>query len=118
MSTDDPDVVAAEVREVDRPSAEAEIEIEVHRLDDRYSATIEGREMAHLSFAEKEDGRVVVLSTVVEPEFRGRGIAADLIADVLDDLRDRGVRIAAVRCPVVAAFLEANPQYADLLDEG
>jgi predicted GNAT family acetyltransferase len=69
--------------------------------------------MASLRYDEV-DGRIVVLTTTVLPEFRGRGIAADLIADALDELRERGLRIT-VRCPVVAAFMAGNPQYSDLL---
>ena len=56
-----------------------------------------------------------MITTTVAPEFRGRGIATDLIADALDDLRERGERIT-VLCPVVAAFMKGNSQYADLID--
>ena len=51
----------------------------------------------------------------VLPRFRGRGIATELIADALDDLRERGTRIT-VLCPVVSAFIANNPAYADLAD--
>ncbi len=110
------EVTADAVRAVDRPSADADAEIEVHRLDDRhvYVATIGDLEVANIRYDEV-DGRVVVITTTVVPEFRGRGIATDLIADALDDLRDRGVRIT-VLCPVVAAFMAGNTQYADLID--
>jgi predicted GNAT family acetyltransferase len=110
------EVTAAEVRDVDRPSADAQTEIEVHRRDEeqKYSATIDGRELATVRYNEV-DGHTVVLTTSVAPEFRGRGIAADLIADALDDLRERNQRIT-VRCPVVAAFIDANPQYRELVD--
>ncbi|ANJ26081.1 GNAT family N-acetyltransferase [Agromyces aureus] len=109
------EVTAAEVREVDRPSADSDVEIAVHRLADeqKYSATIEGAEVASIRYVETDD-EVDVLATSVVPEFRGRGIAADLIADALDDIRTRDQRLV-VHCAVVAAFLEGNPQYADLL---
>jgi uncharacterized protein len=110
------EVTAYGLREVDRPSAESEAEIEVHRLDDErvYAATLDGREVASLRYDEVDD-RVIVLTTSVVPEFRGRGIATDLIADALDDIRQWGKRLT-VRCPVVAAFIAGNPQYADLAD--
>jgi uncharacterized protein len=110
------EVTANAVRQVDRPSADSEVEIEVHRLDDQhvYSAQLDGREVASLRYDE-EDDRVVVLTTSVIPEFRGRGIATDLIADALDDIRRWGKSLT-VRCPVVAAFIAGNPQYADLAD--
>jgi len=110
------EVTADAVRSVDRPSADAESEVEVHRLDDEhvYAATIGGRELASLRY-DDVDGRVVLITTTVVPEFRGRGIATDLIADALDDLRERG-RPITVLCPVVAAFMAGNPQYSDLID--
>lgn len=110
------EVTAYAVREVDRPSAESEVEIEVHRLDDEqvYSATLNGREVASLRYDEEGDG-VILLTTTVVPEFRGRGIATDLIADALDDIREWGKQLT-VRCRVVAAFIAGNPQYADLAD--
>jgi len=88
----------------------------VHRLDDRkvYAATIGDLEVGNIRYDEK-DGRIVVITTTVLPEFRGRGIATDLIADALDDLRERGEPIT-VLCPVVTAFIQNNSQYADLLD--
>ena len=110
------EVTADALRAVDRPSADAEAQIEVHRLDDRhvYAATIGELEVANIRFDE-EDGRITLITTTVVPEFRGRGIATDLIADALDDLRERGEPIT-VLCPVVAAFMRSNSQYADLLD--
>ncbi|WP_400994928.1 GNAT family N-acetyltransferase [Agromyces sp. GXQ0307] len=109
------EVTADALRQVDRPSADSEDEIEVHRLDERgvYAATLEGVELARVRFRVDDEGTVLV-STSVEPEFRGRGIATDLIADVLDDLRDRGDRLV-VRCPVVSKFIEHNPEYAALV---
>jgi predicted GNAT family acetyltransferase len=110
------EVTADALRVADRPSADADADIEVHRRDAEhvYAAVIEGIDVASLRFDEVED-RVVLVATSVVPGFRGRGIAANLIADVLDDLRDRG-RPITVRCPAVAAFLRGNPEYADLVD--
>jgi predicted GNAT family acetyltransferase len=109
------EVLAAAVRDVDRPSADADTEIDVRRETHAYVATMAGRDIADLRFDDVA-GRIVVLTTTVLPEFRGRGIAAALIADALDDLRDRGSRVT-VYCPVVAAFMTGNPEYRDLIDQ-
>jgi len=108
------EVTAGALRDVDMPSADTDEEVSVRRLTDRgvYSATIAGHEIASVLYREEAD-RVIVLSTDVEQEFRGRGIAGDLIADALDDIRSRGKKVSAV-CPVVAAFMAGNLQYADL----
>ncbi|UOQ87761.1 N-acetyltransferase [Agromyces endophyticus] len=107
-----------DVREVDRPSADADSEVRVlHHADQQvYAAIISGRQIATFRYDVVGD-RIIVLTTTVAPEFRGRGIAADLIADALDDLRERGLPLT-VRCPVVAAFIARNPQYADLVVTG
>lgn len=110
------EVQARAATDVDRPSADTNSEISVHRQNDEnvYVAMLGSREIATLRFAPVAD-RIDVLATTVVPAFRGRGIAADLIADVLDDLRARGKRIR-VHCGVVAAFIASNPQYSDLMD--
>ncbi|MBM7832734.1 putative GNAT family acetyltransferase [Agromyces cerinus] len=109
------EATARTVHEVDRPSADTESEIRVlHHVDERvYAATIDGRQIASFRY-DVADDRIIVLTTTVVPEFRGRGIADDLIADALDDIRERGLRIT-VRCPVVAAFIAEHREYADLL---
>ena len=109
------EATAGTVREVDRPSADTEAEIRfAHRSEERvYAAIIDGRQIASFRY-DVVDGRLIVLTTTVAPEFRGRGIAADLIADALDDIREQGLHVT-VRCPVVATFIAENPQYADLL---
>lgn len=112
------EVTADALRAVDTPSEDAEAEIEVHRDDERgvFAATLEGIEIATIRF-DRDGDRIVLITTTVEPEFRGRGIATGLIADALDDLRDQGTRFT-VLCPVVAAFIAGNPEYAGLADAG
>lgn len=100
---------------LDRPSVDADSEIVLHRQDDErvYRASAGGREVATLRYDETDD-RIVLLATTVVPEFRGRGLAAELIADALDDIRASGKRVT-VYCDVVAAFMANNQQYSDLL---
>ena len=100
------EVTADALRDVDTPSEDAEAEIEVHRYDDPgvFAATLAGREIATVRF-DVDGDRITLITTTVEPEFRGRGIATELIADVLDDLRDAGTQLT-VLCPVVTAFID------------
>lgn len=104
------------LRDADRPSADSDFGVRVNRDDSRlvYSATVGDREVAAIRYDEV-DGRIVVLSTTVVPEFRGRGIAEELIAYALDDVRARGMRVT-VYCAVVTAFLRGNRQFTDLID--
>ncbi|MET8311428.1 GNAT family N-acetyltransferase [Micromonospora sp. NPDC005173] len=49
------------------------------------------------------------------PSFGEKGVAARLIGGVLDELRTQG-KTATVTCPFAAAFVDAHPKYADVLD--
>jgi predicted GNAT family acetyltransferase len=60
--------------------------------------------------------RFVLLSTSVVPGFRKHGIATELIAHVLDDIRGSG-RTVTIICPAVREFMDHYPQYEDLLDK-
>lgn len=79
-----------------------------------YEAIVGDREVAGLTYNVAGDDRVVLAATSVFPEFRGQGIASELIRRVLDDLRAHG-KTAIIRCPIVNAFIERNPEYADLV---
>jgi hypothetical protein len=59
--------------------------------------------------------RMVFLHTIVDPEFRGRGIATVLVRTALDDVRSKGVTLTNY-CDVVAGFIADHPGYADLID--
>lgn len=109
------EVTVGAVHALDRPSADTESEVRVrHDAEDHvYAAIMAGRRIASMRY-DVVAGRIIVLATTVDPEFRGRGIAADLIADALDDIRERHLRVS-VRCPVVAAFIARNQPFADLL---
>jgi predicted GNAT family acetyltransferase len=110
------DDTADELRDIDLPSAEATYELEVCRDDDArvYTASTDGHVIAVIRY-DVVDGRVVIVSTVVEAEFRGRGIADELIGYALDDIRSLGMRVI-VYCPTVARFIADNAQFTDLLD--
>lgn len=87
----------------------------VHNTDEqRYEIHVDGI-LAGFTEA-KEDGSDVVVfpHTVVFEQFEGQGLASELVAGALDDIRVRGKRIVA-QCPYVARFVEKHSDYADLL---
>lgn len=110
------DLRSDSLRDVDLPSVDAEFEMVVHRDDVRrhYVASLDEFEVAAIEFKQMGN-RVVILSTTVVPEFRGRGIAVELIAYALDDVRDRGL-LVTIYCPLVSAYINQNPEYGDLVD--
>lgn len=69
------------------------------------------------SYAEyrEMDGTRVITHTVTEPAFRRQGLASALIAHVLADLRESGLRVVGL-CPFVHQYLVEHPEHADLVD--
>lgn len=61
-------------------------------------------------------GRVVLLSTWVDHAYRNHRVATELIARVLDEIRESGKKITII-CPVVGAFIARKPEYLDLIDK-
>jgi uncharacterized protein len=59
--------------------------------------------------------RVVIRHTVIEPQFRGKGLGAQLVRAVLDDLRERGDKLTNY-CGFVADFIADNPEYQSIVD--
>lgn len=61
-------------------------------------------------------GRVVLLSTWVNHAYRNHRVATELVARVLDEIRESGKKITII-CPVVGEFIARNPEYLDLIDK-
>jgi uncharacterized protein len=61
-----------------------------------------------------EPGARVLVHTDVEPAFEGHGVGTRLVADALDDLRERGLKLVPL-CPFVAAYIRRHPEQADLV---
>lgn len=82
---------------------------------DRYTITVDGRQAGHAGYLTRGDALVLV-HTEIDPAYQGQGLGGTLAAGALDDIRGRGLRVVP-RCPFIAAFIEAHPDYADLVVE-
>jgi predicted GNAT family acetyltransferase len=60
-------------------------------------------------------GRVVLLSTWVSQAYRNHRVATELVARVLDEIRESGKKITII-CPLVGEFIARNPEYLGLID--
>ena len=69
---------------------------------------------AFLSYS-REGSAVVMDHTYVPAEFRGRGVGATLVRAALDEARHQGWSVVP-RCSFVAAFIERNPEFEDLVE--
>lgn len=93
--------------------AAMDVEVQDNPDRSRYEGRVDGALVAILDY--RMDGqRAVLPHTEVTQDRRGQGIGEQLVRAALDDLRSRGCTIVPA-CWFVAQFVEANPEYADLL---
>lgn len=89
---------------------------EMRARDDRVELLLDGDVVALLEFRDDGDVRAIT-HTETAPAYRGRGLAAELVASVLADLHVRGKRLLPV-CPYVAAYLRRHPEEIALVPAG
>jgi predicted GNAT family acetyltransferase len=88
-----------------------EVKREDHGPNGRYVVLLDGRE-AELTY--RRQGQVLVADhTLVPPEFRGKGIAEQLVKRLIADAREEGNRIEPV-CSYVELQFRRHPEWADL----
>jgi uncharacterized protein len=81
----------------------------------RYELLLDGDVVGRADYHPGDDDRVLVFAhTLIEPEHRGQGLAALLVRGALDDVRTMG-RLVVPRCWYVAAFIDENTEYRDLV---
>lgn len=95
------------------PNPAAPPKVTHNEASQRFEIRTDDDAVAFLSYALDHDN-VVFEQTYVPEEFRGRGLAAGLVRDALDEARQRSWRIVP-RCSYVAAFIKRNPEFVDLV---
>ena len=78
----------------------------------KYELLIDATVAGHASYKRVGDA-LVLPHTVVEPEFRGRGLSKPLIQYALDDARAQGLKVEPL-CSAVRDFIDHNAEYRDL----
>jgi predicted GNAT family acetyltransferase len=81
---------------------------------DRFTISVEGRQVGLAQFAQR-DGQRVFFHTEVDDEFEGRGLATILVGEALAETRNSGLHIVPV-CELVAAYCDKHPEYSDVID--
>lgn len=94
-------------------------DLEITRHDQgetgEYHAHVSGSDaMGRLTWVKRGDGARVAEHTLVPPEIGGRGIAGELVKELILDARENGFKIVP-QCSYVAAKFDENPDWADLL---
>ena len=63
------------------------------------------------------DGEMAITHTEIDPACEGRGYGSLLVAEVLEDVRRRGLRVRPL-CPFVADYIRRHPETQDLVAPG
>ncbi|WP_030869379.1 GNAT family N-acetyltransferase [Streptomyces sp. NRRL F-2747] len=80
----------------------------------RYEILVDGDRAGLTAYRDRDDRRVF-FHTEIDDAHAGRGLAAVLVQQALDDVRASGLRIVPV-CPYVAKFLTQHQEFADITD--
>jgi hypothetical protein len=79
-----------------------------------YEAVVDGKAIGIIGYEDARQRRILI-NTAVDPEYRHHGIAHQLIAYALDDIRARQMTLS-IMCPIVGEFIQEHPEYAGLID--
>jgi len=90
-----------------------EAEVRNNAEESRYELVVDAEVIGVAEYRRQGD-TLVFPHTQVKSSFRGQGMGARLVQAALDDVRARGQRVVP-RCWYVAEFIDANPEYRDLL---
>lgn len=80
----------------------------------RYEIAVGGDRVGLATYRDHADVRTFD-HTEIAPDHEGQGLAGHLIRKALDDARAEGRRVVPA-CSYVRAFIDRNPEYADLAD--
>lgn len=84
-----------------------------HQKESRRFAAEMDHGTAELAYSEHPEGVLDLQHTFVPPEERGEGAGDALVRAAVDFARSSDYRLAA-SCPFVRAWLERNPEAADV----
>ncbi|MFI5613255.1 GNAT family N-acetyltransferase [Amycolatopsis sp. NPDC051903] len=103
-------------RSIRRDEVDSEMDVQRNGDGGSYDAVIDGQVVGKIVYHVPGGGRRVTLShTIVDPEFRGRGVATRLVKHALDDLRARELKLTNY-CTFVADYIADHPEYKELVD--
>ena len=101
------------MEDVARSVTEPVIEVRDRPDERRFVITVDGETAGVATYRLRGDV-ITFIHTEVSPPFGGRGLAARLAADALDDARRRGLRVVP-SCPFIARYIQEHPAYQDLV---
>ena len=90
---------------------------DVRHLKDAYKfAIIVDDEVAGYTEYRMGPGVRSFMHTIVDPKFRGQGLAGQLVKFGLDESRGEGLLVEPY-CPFTRRYIQEHPEYLDLVSE-
>lgn len=81
--------------------------------EDKIELIQEDKVVGKIEFV-KDDNELTITHTIVNPLFRGQGIAKILMEKVIELAKEKGLKIIPV-CSYATSYFEKNPEYNGLL---
>ena len=78
----------------------------------RFEAVLDGEVVGFAAY-QKTGELIVFTHTEVDPSMGGRGVGSALVRGALDQVREWGLKALPI-CPFVVAWMQRNPEYAEL----
>jgi hypothetical protein len=90
-------------------------DVQIREVADRhrFEILLAGERVGHVTYRDGGGARTFI-HTETDPDRQGQGLAGKLVKYALDAARADGMRVVA-ECSYVQAFIERNPDYADLV---
>ena len=85
----------------------------VEHVGEQSRVVLDGRAVSVLDYADMDDSWDFS-HTFTDPAYRGRGLAAEVVAAALVAARRKGITVIP-SCPYVRTYLAAHPDEADLM---
>src|SRR5689334_10997190 len=82
----------------------------------RYEASLNGSQVGFAEYRMQGDDTIEFTHTEVADEAEGQGVGSALAESVLDDARNRSLRVVP-RCRFIAAYIGRHDEYLDLVSE-
>lgn len=81
--------------------------------EDKIELIQEDKVVGKIEFV-KDNNELTITHTIVNPLFRGQGIAKVLMEKVIELSKEKGLKIIPV-CSYAVSYFEKNPEYKELL---
>jgi hypothetical protein len=80
----------------------------------RFELLVDGEQHGLLDY-QLRDEAIVFTHTEIDPAHRGNGLGSELARGALNLVRAETDRRVVASCPFIAAWIEKNPAYAELI---